>query len=96
MKIAKIVATVPGNYTCENFIYLLVHQLNLRPRLMVNCGNSTTAGESKGWTKCLERKNPFNKCLFNELCSQNSQQQAKIVKRENIIGFTGGNKPPVL
>lgn len=31
MKIAKVVATLPSNYTCDKFIYLLVQQLNLHP-----------------------------------------------------------------
>lgn len=48
MKIAKIVATLPSNYTCGSFIYLLVSQLNLHPCLMVNCGGALYCNNSRG------------------------------------------------
>lgn len=84
MKIAEIVATLPSNYTCDSFIYLLVQQLNLHPRLMVNCG-SALYGNNSGGKRRLDpiswKKAPFNKHFCNELCNQNSQQQARTVKR---------------
>lgn len=48
MKIAEIVATLPSNYTCDSFIYLLVQQLNLHPRLMVNCGSALYGNNNGG------------------------------------------------
>lgn len=48
MKIAKIVTTLPSNYTCDSFIYLLVQQLNLHPRLMVNCGSALYCNNGRG------------------------------------------------
>lgn len=48
MKIAKIAATSPSNYTCDSFIYLLVQQLNLHPCLMVNCGSALYCNNCRG------------------------------------------------
>lgn len=53
MKIAEIVATLPSNYTCGSFIYLLVQQLNLHPHLMVNCG-SALYGNNNGGKRRLD------------------------------------------
>lgn len=60
MKIAKVVATLPSNYTCDKFIYLLVQQLNLHPHLTVKSGSAlhcNRSRDSKGWT--LLKGNPL-------------------------------------
>lgn len=60
VKIAKVVATLPSNYTCDKFIYLLVQQLNLHPHFTANSGSAlhcNRSRDSKGWT--LLKENPL-------------------------------------
>lgn len=89
MKIAKVVATLPSNYTCDKFIYLLVQQLNLHPHLTVNSGSvlhCNTSRDSKAWT--LLKENPL---LINTSAINYATKPASN-KRENITVFSCGNK----
>lgn len=80
MKMAKIVATLPSNYTCDSFIYLRVQQLNLHPHLMVNCGSALCCDNSRGEQRLDQvswKKNPhlINTSAINYITKTASTKQ---------------------
>lgn len=78
MKIAKIVATLPSNYTCDKFIYLLDQRLNLHPQLTVNSGSALhfrSSRESKGWTLLKENPLLINTSAINYATKPASNKQ---------------------
>lgn len=78
MKIAKVVATLPSNYTCDKFIYLLVQWLNLHPHLTVNSGSAlhcNSRRESKGWTLLKENPLLINTSAINYATKPASSKQ---------------------
>lgn len=99
MKMAKIVATLPSNYTCDSFIYLWVQQLNLHPHLTVNCGSVLYYDNSRGEQRLDQvswKKNPLllNTSAINYITKTAStkQEEGREGKRHSIYM---GNKTSV-